>query len=332
MRKTPFYLLALAIMGCTVKSTFKDYENWTKMPAYTLDTNLRSPIKFFPETVSTSLDKFNTSFSPDVRTIYYSATSQKLGVTGIAFQVFNGNTFSEPEFVPFVMSDTPIADVQISPDGETMFFSTFQHYEGKPEGFNFNIWTSQRKDGQWHDPQPIGAPIASKGNEFYPVTTKDGTLFFNSDKTGNSDLYFSRFQHGKYQEPIALPKNINSERREADAFVAQDKSFIIFVRVDEPDGFGNSDLYISFNKGNNVWTDPINMGENINSDQIDGSPYVTPDNNYLIFTTGRRLAGIQETAMSSYAKFKSIQSSSNNGSLNFYIVGLDLDYYKNMVL
>ena len=77
------------------------------------------------------------------------------------------------------------------------------------------------------------------------------------------------------------------------------------------------------------WSDPVNMGEGVNSDEIDGSPYVTPDGMYLIFTSGRKQGGIKEKAAEGYENFKSIISSSENGSLNFYIMSLDLDKYKN---
>ncbi len=295
---------------------------------YKIDSLVHRPIKFHPEVVSTYIDKFNTSFSPDGKTIYYTATSQKLGITGIAFQTFENGRFGEPEFAPFVSSDIPTADVQISPDGDLMLFSTFKDYEGKPEGFNFNIWTSELIDGLWQEPHPLGLPIASSGNEFYPVMTDNKTIYFNSDKEGNSDIYFSRFQNGKYQEPVKLPGNINSEKNEADAFVARDESFIIFVRVDEPDGYGNSDLYISFKENQTDWSNPVNMGEEVNSDQIDGSPYVTPDGNYLIFTSGRITKETKKNAAKSYKEFISSISSSNNGSLNFYIMNLDVNKYR----
>lgn len=100
------------------------------------------------------------------------------------------------------------------------------------------------------------------------------------------------------------------------------------MRVDQPNGYSISDLYKSFRKGYNEWTDPINMGKNVNSNQIDESPYVTPDGKYLIFTSGRLEKGIKEKASRSYKDFKSIISSSNNGSLNFYIMDLSLDKYK----
>lgn len=295
---------------------------------YKIDTMVHKPLKFYPEVVSTSIDKFNTSFSPDGNTIYYTATSQKLGITGIAYQKFENGIFSPPQFVPFVSADIPMTDVQISPDGNLMLFSTFKDYEGKPEGFNFNIWTSEFKNGKWQQPTPLGSPIASSGNEFYPVMTNNKNIYYTSDQGGNSDIFFSRFQDGQYQEPIKLPDNINSEKREADAYVARDESYIIFVRVDEPDGYGNSDLYISFREGEIKWSDPVNMGQDINSKQIDGSPYITPDGNYLIFTSGRMSENIKDRAIESYKDFRTFISSSENGSLNFYIVNLNLDKYR----
>ncbi len=323
------FITLVLLAACSGKNEInreQELETWNH--PYKLNSTVNRPIKFHPEVVSTKTDKFNTSFSPDGNTLYYTVTSQKLGFTGIAYQKFTDGKFGKPSFVPFVSADIPIADVQISPDGNLMLFSTFKDYDGKPEGFNFDIWTSELKNGEWQEPNPLGSPVASSGNEFYPVMTNSRTLYFNSDKSGNSDIFFSRFQDGKYQDPIRLPGNINSVKREADAFVARDESFIIFVRVDEPNGYGNSDLYISFREGENVWSDPVNMGPDVNSDQIDGSPYVTPDGNYLIFTTGRLSEGVKERAARSYQEFRSIVSSSENGSLNFYIVDLDLDKYR----
>ena len=331
------YLLILALVlwasSCSQnKKQMLTNEVQYKNPFEAMDSIGEVPVVFYPNVVSTAIDKFNTSFSPDGKTIYYTATSQKLGITGIAYQKFINGTFSKPEFVPFVSHDIATADVQISPEGNRLLFTTFKAYEGKPEGFNFNLWQSTLKEGVWQEPTPIGGPIASTANEFYPVLTANGSLYFNSDITGNSDLYYAKFENGSYETPIPLPKNINSPNKEADAFIAQDESFLIFVRVDEPDGFGNSDLYISFNKGENKWTNPVNMGETINSDQIDGSPYVTPNGKYLIFTSGRIVPKIKEEAMGSYSNFKSTITSSDNGSLNFFIVRLHLDDYRKLAM
>ncbi len=285
------------------------------------------PTVFYPDVVSTGIDKFNTSMSPDGLTIYYTATSQKLGVTAIAYQQFVNSDYTEPNFVPFA-SDIPMADVHISSDGKKLFFSTFMDFEGKPDGFNFNIWTSSFEDGSWQSPQPLGTAVTSSGNEFYPITTGSGKLYFTSDKSGNSDIYYSLPEGGTYSDPIALPANINTSDREADAFIARDERYLIFVRVDQEDGLGNSDLYISFRSDDNQWSDPRNMGSAVNSSAIDGSPYVTPDGGYLIFTSGRQTEGVKQQAISNYRQFKSLSSSYQNGSLNFYIMSFDPEEFR----
>ena len=329
MKNLALMLILLIVSSCTQNDKLKiAIALPNKSHPLDIDSNISRPVLFYPGTVSTAIDKFNTSFSPNEEAIYYTATIQKLGITSIAYQKFERGSFQAPEFVPFASAKVPYADVHISHDGNKMFFTTFQDYKGKPEGFNFNIWTSEFKDNTWQTPEPLGAPVASKGNEFYPITAENGNLYFNSDRDGNSDIFYAPFKDGKYEEPIKLPENINSPQKEADAFIAKDESYLIFVRVDEPDGFGNSDLYISFKEGDNIWTDPTNLGEKVNSNQIDGSPYVTSNGKYLIFTSGRQVDGIKEKAIEDYKNFQSINSSNKNGSLNFYIMSFDSNAFR----
>ena len=51
-----------------------------------------------------------------------------------------------------------------------------------------------------------------------------------------------------------------------------------------PGGFGNADLYVAFRERDRTWSKPVNLGETINSDQIDFCPMMTPDGRYLFFS------------------------------------------------
>ncbi len=288
-----------------------------------------TPQIFYPGEVSTSIDKFNTSFSPDLKSIYFTATSQKLGITGIAEQSWNGESFGSEAFAPFAEGDLPTADVHISPDGKELYFSTFKDWEGKIDGFHFDIWVSHMEpDGRWDSPTPFDSVINSGGNEFYPIKTNSGNFYFNADTSGNSDIYVAHWNGTSYDQLKALPNTINTELREADAFIAPDESFMIFVRVDAPGAFGNSDLYISFHDGNGNWTEAVNMGESVNSSGIDGSPYVTPDNKVLIFTTDRKSELDKQSLIEDYGIFSKTLKSHKNGSLNFYYLHLNLEEYR----
>lgn len=322
-----FILLFSLMLSCNGRKVEKNTSYETPFSEYE-SANL--PVIFHEGTVSTSMDKYNTAFSPDQSMVFYTATSKpdRLGLTGIAYQKFENGKFQTAEFVPFVSFENPVTDVQISPDGQLMLFSTFKDYPGKPEGFNFNIWISSFQDSTWSQPSPFGPPVHSSGNEFYPVMVGNGDIYFTSDKAGSLDIYRSELGESGYLEPVRLPDYINSPSSEADAFVSQDRSIMVFVRVDEPDGFGNSDLYICFKEEDGNWSEPKNMGENINSEYIDGSPYITPDLRFMIFTSNRTNPKLKQKAVSGYKAFKQMHNSTLNGSLNFYIVKFNPDDFR----
>ena len=50
-------------------------------------------------------------------------------------------------------------------------------------------------------------------------------------------------------------------------------------------GFGSFDIYILFPNAEGFWTEPINIGDKINSKFTEYIPYVTPDNKYFFFTS-----------------------------------------------
>ena len=99
-------------------------------------------------------------------------------------------------------------------------------------------------------------------------------------------MYVSKYLEGRYQKPIPLPKQINSDKLEGDAYVSPDESFLIFAGFEREQNLGKSDLFITFNKNGN-WSEPLWLGEQVNSEGYDGSPFVTEDGKYLIFTSSR---------------------------------------------
>lgn len=49
------------------------------------------------------------------------------------------------------------------------------------------------------------------------------------------------------------------------------------------DGYGDSDLYISFRNEDGSWGKGINMGDTINTEIEEGYASITPDGKYLFF-------------------------------------------------
>lgn len=92
-----------------------------------------------------------------------------------------------------------------------------------------------------------------------------------------------RLADGTFAAPVNVGPPINTSFSEGDTFVSPDESYLI-VTSRRPGGFGEGDLYISFRDGDGGWSEPVNLGETINSVQLDFCPMVTPDGKYLFFS------------------------------------------------
>ena len=97
----------------------------------------------------------------------------------------------------------------------------------------------------------------------YRILTKDGTMYFFSNRKGGfgkSDIYHSRLENGEYKVVKNLSSPVNSEFSDYDSFIAPDESYLIFSS-DRPGGYGKyNDIYITFRKKDGTWTEPKNLG------------------------------------------------------------------------
>jgi Tol biopolymer transport system component len=87
--------------------------------------------------------------------------------------------------------------------------------------------------------------------------------------------------NGEHEEPQLLGKSINSGKS-FHPFIAPDESYLIFDSKRE-DGYGDSDIYISYRQPDGSWGEAINLGSGINTDAWEASASVTPDGKYLFF-------------------------------------------------
>jgi len=55
-----------------------------------------------------------------------------------------------------------------------------------------------------------------------------------------------------------------------------------------PKGLGDDDLYVTFKTEEGSWSDPVHMGNEINTNKSENRPYVSPDGKYLFYASTRR--------------------------------------------
>jgi outer membrane protein OmpA-like peptidoglycan-associated protein/tetratricopeptide (TPR) repeat protein len=68
--------------------------------------------------------------------------------------------------------------------------------------------------------------------------------------------------------------------------ISPDGNTIFFVGCGWRDGYGSCDIYCSYRIGNN-WTNPVNLGSNVNSKYWETQPYMSSDGYTLYFVSNR---------------------------------------------
>ena len=253
------------------------------------------PDVFALDIISTSESEHGClAFSPDGKSMYWTSVYKESSSVG-AFKIFSShlknNRWSKPQYAFFtgdllVDDDVPF----VSPDGTLLIFMSKRPFNPGDSSEKEHYWVIGKTAAGWAEPRPLPGMVGDMTIRWQISVSHNGSLYFGSADAGgrgSSDIYMSRIIDGEYSKPENLGSNINTEFSESAPFIAPDESYLIVSVDNHPDGFGMTDLFISFKDGANQWTKLINMGETINTGAPDGNPYVSPDGNYLFFNSGR---------------------------------------------
>jgi Tol biopolymer transport system component len=244
------------------------------------------PEIFAPGIVSTEKTEMNSVFSPNGKEFFFARRDGKTLV--MYFSRKSNGRWTKPEAFPYCEGIFN-GDMSYSPDGRRLYYCS----DRKTDDYlgSLDIWYCERTESGWSEPVHLGPTVNSASSDTYPVFTKNGGLFFGSDREGgmgDKDLYYTRLVDGSYTKPIPLGNAINSEYGEGDTYVAFDESYMIINTWGRPDCYGSGDLYISFKLADGSWSKAKNMGERINTEFLEFCPMMSPDGKYLFYTSNRR--------------------------------------------
>jgi Tol biopolymer transport system component len=278
------------------------------------------PEIFEPKIVSTGLDELNSIFSPDGHEFYFCIRNYS-GAVAIFQMKMIDEKWIPPTLLPFASRYGDI-DVTLSPDAKKLLFSSRRPIPGSNEpNEDYDFWMVEREGETWGEPVYLGEDINSDRDDFYPMMTNNGTIYFSSQRegVGTNNIYQSRLINGKYSRAVKLDDNINTEYREFDPYISPDEQMLIFTS-NRPGGFGSGDLYISFRNENGDWAKAKNLGDKINTQGSEYCPMISPDGKYLFFTGARRTTRKFPDKPFTYEDFKKYHNSPENGLSNIYWV------------
>lgn len=183
----------------------------------------------------------------------------------------------------------------IAPDGKTLYYSRANHPEnlGGEDDEN-DIWYSELNPttGEWEKSKNMGEPLNTKGPNFISSITPDGnamTVLLGNEYTNRDKMKPGVSVSTKTSDGWSKPQSleiINAfiESTDGNYFLANNRRVLIMA-IDRYDTQGGKDLYVSFLQRDKKWTEPMNLGNDINTAHTESSPYLAADNETLYFSS-----------------------------------------------
>ena len=242
---------------------------------------------FGQDVISTDNFEFAITFNPEMTELYF--TRRKPGEDNEIYtmKLIDGS-WSDPEPAFFSTDKGWDFEPHINPTGDLLYFGSTRPLPDSIESSGMYQWYSKSTENGWGKPIPLEKPFVDRF-VMYLTSSEKGNLYFTSGEKGDKPedwvIYNSNREEGQYRNVQSMGNYIDfSGKWIAHSYIAPDESYMIYDG-ETSSGFGDCDLYISFNK-NGSWTEPYNLGPEINTDQCEMCASVSPDGKYLFFHRG----------------------------------------------
>lgn len=261
------------------------------------------------------------TISDDQDEIYFTVQSPLQEISRIAYMRLEGGSWTQPQLMGFsdIYSDM---EAFLSPDQTRLYFASNRPISDSSAAVkDFDIWYVERshKKSAWSKPIPLGEPVNSKYDEFYPSLASNHNLYFTSERSqglGKDDIYFCKWNGQSYGMPHLMDTSINGKGHEFNAFVSRDEDFIIFTKYNAQGGMGSGDLYISFKDTSGRWSSAVNLGPEVNTKSMEYCPFYDGKNGILYFTSRR--SNLMPQKFKDLGHFQKTIAESANGFSKIY--------------
>jgi OmpA-OmpF porin, OOP family len=210
----------------------------------------------------------------------------QLLASGIAIEALDKN----------VNSDFNELNPLLSPDGKTLYFSRRNHPENAGGITDKeDIWYSELdSSGHWQLAKNM-TNFNNAGPNFINTiqsVTPDGKsaiIVLGNKYLPNGKMMagvsISSNVGGGWSKPVAL--NITNDynfNEKANYFLTNNRKTLI-ISEEREDSQGDRDLYVSFMQDDSVWTEPLNLGDVVNSADEESAPFLASDDKTLYYSS-----------------------------------------------
>ena len=245
---------ALLFVSDREESTGEEAYNWTGrdfMDLFLVDLN-SGDISPFDATINSPDNEGPATFSKDFKEMIFTrcfGDENNAAYCKLLSSTKEGDKWSPPIVLPFTESEINYMHPSLSEDGNVLYFAA-EH----PDGWGkFDIYASDRIEGEWDEPRLLGRSVNTIGNERFPYIDKD-TLYFSSDfhnGMGGLDIFRTyKYKNDDWAPVFNLKAPINSGADDF-GYVVDYRAPIVEPKVihkgyftsTRDDSKGNDDIY-----------------------------------------------------------------------------------------
>jgi Tol biopolymer transport system component len=229
------------------------------------------------------------TFSPDGREFYFCR------FTGNSLRIFftrsTPSGWSEPEEAEFnhnFFGGPPF----YSPDGSQLIWRAARPFPDdwpgpKPGPGTLEeivYWNMPRTEAGWGAPRLMQLPIPKNARQHGISTTLEGTVFTSY---GNIVVRIPMKNNS-----FSRPQTILTGYSGAYPAVAPDESYVVLTKQGRP-----RRLMVSFKNPDGSWTEPKDLGSQINVNGMNGYPSISSDGKYLFYTVNHKIYWVSTEGM-----------------------------------
>ena len=182
-------------------------------------------------------------------------------------------------------------------------------------------------------PVNLGEPVNTKWGDYSPQSNPNGKVinftskrkdaysanqnesYWNEKDGWDEDVYKIEKNGTSWTQPAQLPEPINSHDNDFGTSFSGDGQNMVYVACNRDDGVGSCDLYTLTLEGE-TWSNPVNMGNVVNSKEWDSQPTMSADGTTIIFSSDREGgAGNADLYITTKNRFGDWGAASNLGSV-----------------
>gem|GEM_PF-248288 len=261
-----------------------------------LSGNFLSEKELLSSNVNSPYTELRPIISPDGRKLYFvrqdhpenygSSKEQDIWVSALTQE---GEWSIAYNIGPPINNKYPNHIGGVTPDGNTLVIGHVYNSDGT---LSSGISITNKKSDGWSFPEKLNIKNYYNDGKYleYYLSNSGKILLMTverNDSYGDRDVYASFSENdGNWSEPMNLGPVVNSSSEEISPFLASDEKTLYYSSKGKG-GFGDADLFMSRRLDDTWknWSEPENMGEQINTSGFDAYYFFSASGEYAYFVS-----------------------------------------------